>query len=83
MKGGPVTKGEGSFEPGDEVSWQTHGTTTHGRVEKVITKDTEAAGRTVRASEDDPQYLVRSDKSGRTAVHKPAALDADESQARS
>ena len=31
-----MSKGEGSFEPGDEVSWQTHGTTTHGRVEKVI-----------------------------------------------
>jgi hypothetical protein len=31
------------------------------------------AGRTVRASEDEPQYLVRSDKSGE-AVHKPSAL---------
>ena len=59
---------------GDQVSWKTHGTTTHGTVEKEITSDTEAAGRTVRASKDDPQYLVRSDKSGREAVHKPAAL---------
>ena len=32
------------------------------------------AGRTVRASEDDPQYEVRSEKSGGTAVHKPGAL---------
>ena len=59
---------------GDQVSWKTHGTTTHGTVEKEITSDTEAAGRTVRASKNDPQYLVRSDKSGREAVHKPAAL---------
>ena len=59
---------------GDEVSWKTHGTTTQGKVEKKITSDTEAAGRTVRASEDDPQFLVKSDKSGREAVHKPEAL---------
>ncbi|MCS5736115.1 hypervirulence associated TUDOR domain-containing protein [Herbiconiux daphne] len=59
---------------GDEVSWHTHGTETSGRVEKKITNDTEAAGRTVRASDDDPQFLVKSDKSGREAVHKPEAL---------
>ncbi len=62
------------LEQGDEVSWKTHGTTTSGTVKKKITADTEAAGRTVRADEDDPQYLVESDKSGRGAVHKPAAL---------
>ena len=44
-----------------------------GTVEREITSDTEAAGRTVRASKDEPQYLVRSEKSGGTAVHKPEA----------
>jgi hypothetical protein len=34
----------------------------------------EAAGRAVRASDDDPQYLVRSEKGGGRAVHKPDAL---------
>lgn len=62
------------LEQGDEVSWHTHGTTTSGEVEKKITHDTDAAGRTVRASADDPQYLVKSDKTGREAVHKPEAL---------
>jgi len=28
----------------------------------------------VRASEEEPQYLVKSEKTGRTAVHKPGAL---------
>ena len=28
----------------------------------------------MKASEDEPQYLVESDKSGRDAVHKPDAL---------
>ena len=59
---------------GDEVSWRTHGTTTHGTVRETLTADTRAAGRTVRADEDHPQYLVRSDKSGRDAVHTAQAL---------
>ena len=45
-----------------------------GTVDREITSDTEASGRTVRASADDPQYEVRSEKSGRTAVHEPGAL---------
>ena len=64
---------------GDHVEWKTHGTTTSGTVKKKITSDTEAAGRTVRASEDDPQYLVKSEKSGGEAVHKPSALTKDQS----
>jgi len=59
---------------GDKVSWKSHGGTAEGEVEATITEDTSAAGRTVRASEDEPQYLVRSDKSGGDAVHKPSAL---------
>ena len=59
---------------GDQVTWQSHGGQAEGVVEKKITSDTTAATRTVRASEDDPQFLVKSDKSGGEAVHKPAAL---------
>ena len=66
--------GEQSFRKGDKVEWDSHGGTAEGEVEEKITADTEAAGRTVRASKDEPQYRVRSAKSGRDAVHKPAAL---------
>jgi hypothetical protein len=59
---------------GDKVAWRSHGSETTGTVEKKITERTEASGRTVDASPDAPQYEVRSDKSGRTAVHKPSAL---------
>ncbi len=62
---------------GDHVTWSSHGHDVPGEVEEKITQDTEAAGRTVRASKDDPQYLVRSDKSGKEAVHKPGALEGD------
>ncbi len=67
----------GEFEKGDHVSWKSHGGTAEGTVEEEITSDTEAAGRTVRASEDDPQYRVKSEKSGEDAVHKPGALEKD------
>jgi hypothetical protein len=63
-----------SFRKGDRVEWDSHGGTAVGTVEQKITSRTEAAGRTVDASEDEPQYLVRSEKSGGTAVHKPEAL---------
>lgn len=62
------------FSKGDKVSWQSHGTTVPGTVEEKITSETQAAGRMVKASKDEPQYRVTSDKSGRDAVHKPDAL---------
>jgi len=65
------------LKTGDHVSWKSHGGTAEGTVERKLTSDTEASGRTVRASQDEPQYEVRSEKSGRTAVHKPGALHKD------
>jgi hypothetical protein len=62
------------FRHGDRVRWSSHGGEAIGTVERKITSDTEEAGRTVRASREEPQYLVRSEKSGGTAVHKPDAL---------
>ena len=65
------------FSKGDHVTWKSHGGQAEGTVERAITEDTEASGRKVRASPDDPQYEVRSEKSGKTAVHKPGALHED------
>ena len=62
------------FKKGDRVEWDSHGGTAVGTVERKITERTEAGGRTVAASKNEPQYLVRSEKSGGTAVHKPDAL---------
>ena len=63
------------FKKGDKVRWSSHGGTAVGEVVEKITSDREAGGRQVRASEDEPQYLVKSEKSGGTAVHKPSALE--------
>jgi hypothetical protein len=62
------------FSKGDKVTWRSHGGEAVGEVEREITHDTEAGGRKVKASPDEPQYLVKSDKSGGEAVHKPSAL---------
>jgi hypothetical protein len=63
-----------TFKKGDKVEWKSHGSKAEGKVEKKITSETEAGGRKVKASKDEPQYLVKSDKSGGEAVHKPGAL---------
>jgi hypothetical protein len=62
------------FEKGDRVEWNSHGSKAVGTVERKITSDTNAGGRKVTASPEEPQYLVRSEKSGGTAVHKSDAL---------
>jgi hypothetical protein len=62
------------LKKGDKVTWKSHGGEAEGTVEKRITERTEAAGRTVDASSEEPQYQVRSEKSGGSAVHKPSAL---------
>ena len=63
------------LKKGDHVTWKSHGGEAEGTVQKKITEDTEAAGRKVKASSDEPQYEVKSEKSGGTAVHKPSALE--------
>ena len=65
------------FRKGDHVTWKSHGGEAQGTVERKITSDTEAAGRKVKASKDDTQYEVLSEKSGGHAVHKPGALKKD------
>jgi hypothetical protein len=69
------SRGEGKKpKKGDKVAWKGHDGQAEGEVEEEITERTEEAGRTVDASPDEPQYEVRSDKSGRHAVHKPSSL---------
>ena len=62
------------IQKGDHVTWKSHGGEAEGTVTERITSETEAGGRTVKASEDEPQFEVKSEKSGGTAVHQPTAL---------
>jgi hypothetical protein len=65
-----------TFKKGDQVSWKSHGGTAHGEVVRKQTSDTKIKGHQVRASKEDPQYIVRSDNGGE-ASHKPGALRKD------
>ena len=63
-----------TFKAGDKVKWDTSQGETHGEVEKKQTSDTKIKTHTVKASPSDPQYIVKSDKTGAKAAHKPDAL---------
>ncbi len=59
---------------GDAVSWKTSQGETRGKVVKKLTKATKIKGYSVKASEDEPQYLVESTRTGAKAAHKAEAL---------
>ena len=63
-----------SFKSGDHVKWDTPQGETAGTVVKKETGTTKAGGHTAKATKEDPQYRVKSDKSGKEAVHKPEEL---------
>jgi len=60
---------------GDRVGWNSEVGKVSGRIIKVITSPTKFKGYTVRASEDEPQYLIKSLKTDHIAVHKGSALN--------
>jgi hypothetical protein len=63
-----------NLKPGTKVEWNSHGSKVEGTVVKEITSDTKIMNHQVRASKENPQYLVKSKKSERKAAHKSSAL---------
>jgi hypothetical protein len=63
-----------SFKVGDAVRWNSEAGEIRGTVVKVHTRDVEFMGRHRPASKDEPQYEVKSDKTGHLAMHHAAAL---------
>ncbi len=59
---------------GDHVSWGTAQGGTQGTVEKIVTSTTHVKGHVAKATKDNPEVLVKSDKSGKEAIHKPEEL---------
>jgi hypothetical protein len=62
------------FKRGDHVSWNSEAGRVRGRITRVITTRITFKGYTVHASEDDPQYEIKSDKTDHIAMHKGSAL---------
>ncbi len=63
-----------NLKAGDDVSWKSQGKTIEGKVVKKLTKETDIKGHHVAASPENPEYLVKSDKTGAEAAHKPKSL---------
>jgi hypothetical protein len=65
---------KGDFKVGDHVSWNSEAGRIRGTVQKKITGPTKFKTYIARASKEEPQYLVKSDKTGHLAMHKGVAL---------
>ncbi|MCB1311440.1 MAG: DUF2945 domain-containing protein [Sedimentitalea sp.] len=62
------------FKIGDHVKWNSEAGHVSGKIIKVHDSDFDYKGHTRRASGDDPQYEIESDKTDHIAAHKESAL---------
>ena len=62
------------FKIGDHVKWNSEAGFVTGSIVKVHTKDFNYKGYTHHATEEDPQYEIKSDKTDHIAAHKASAL---------
>ncbi len=62
------------LKKGDAVTWTSSQGDVKGKVVKKLTKPIDIKGHHVAASADNPEYLVKSDKTGAEAAHKPSGL---------
>lgn len=65
---------EKTFKAGDQVKWDHSQGTTTGKVVRKQTTPTKIKGHKVAASKDNPEYIVKSSKTGALAAHKPSEL---------
>jgi hypothetical protein len=56
------------------VSWNSSQGRTHGTVVRTQRSGTHIDGHRVAASKDNPQFILKSDKSGDLAAHRADAL---------
>ena len=62
------------FRVGDHVTWDSEAGQVSGKITKVHTSDFTYKGHNRRASDDEPQYEIKSDKTDHIAAHKGSAL---------
>ena len=62
------------FKVGDRVGWNSEAGRVRGIIRKKVTSAITFKGYTVRASKEEPQYLIKSDTTDHLAMHKGAAL---------
>lgn len=62
------------FKVGDHVEWNSEAGRVRGTIKKKVTAPIKFKTYTVRPSKEEPQYLIKSDKTDHMAMHKGAAL---------
>ncbi|MBK8807250.1 MAG: DUF2945 domain-containing protein [Bacteroidales bacterium] len=62
------------FAIGDKVSWNSEAGRVSGTIIQIHTKDFDYKGYTHHATEDNPQYEIKSLKTNHIAAHKGSAL---------
>ena len=62
------------FKVGERVHWNSEAGRVTGVIRKKITSHIKFKGYTVRASTEEPQYLIESEKTDHLAMHKGVAL---------
>jgi hypothetical protein len=62
------------FEIGDHVEWNSEAGRVRGTIKKKVVSPIKFKTYIVRASKEEPQYLIKSDKTDHMAMHKGAAL---------
>ena len=62
------------FSKGDHVSWNSEAGRVSGHIVKVHEAEFDYKGRRRRASREEPQYEIESDKTDHIAAHKGRAL---------
>ena len=63
-----------AFRIGDHVEWNSEAGLVRGTIKKKVTSAIRFKTYTVHASKEEPQYLIKSDKTDHMAMHKGAAL---------
>ena len=62
------------FNVGDHVAWNSEAGRVSGTIVRIHTSDFDYKGHRHRASEDDPQYEIKSDRTDHIAAHRGGVL---------
>ena len=62
------------FKRGDHVEWNSEAGRVRGTIQKKVTSAFNFKGYIHHATQDEPQYLIKSDKTEHIALHKASAL---------
>ena len=62
------------FKRGDHVEWNSEAGRVRGTIQKKVTSEITFKGYKRHASKEEPQYIIKSDKTDHLAIHKGSAL---------